>query len=340
MNDLLAGLLTLLAATNTPAAVSNAGGLGSLGIGASTLAQARSMIERTQQLTARPFNVNLFCHAPAQPDARREQAWLAHLAVLFAQFGAQPPAQVAEIYQSFVGNAPALQLLLELRPAVVSFHFGLPPVEDIAALRAAGIVTLATATSLAEAQAIEQAGVDAIVAQGIEAGGHRGIFDPQGNDERLSTSCLLRQLAQGCGLPLIAAGGIMDGQGIRAALQQGAIAAQLGTAFVACPESAASAAYRSALLGPRASHTRLTCAISGRPARGILNQLIAHGDAAGSPPVAGYPQAYDAAKQLHALASAQDNHEFAAFWAGQGAPLARALPAAELVRQLISEMQG
>ena len=296
-------------------------------------------IKQAQQLTCGPLNINVFCHQPARRDAAQESAWLAHLAPLFAELGTSVPESLQEIYPSFIGNDAALQLLLELRPAVVSFHFGLPDSGAIAALRSAGIITLASATSLEEARQIEQAGIDAIVAQGIEAGGHRGLFDEDGADEQLSTHCLLALLRQHTALPLIAAGGIMDGQGIRAALQQGAAAVQLGTAFVACPESAASAAYRAALLGPQASQTRLTRAISGRPARGLLNRLIAHGEAAGSPAPAGYPQAYDAAKQLHAAAASQGNHAFAAFWAGQGAALARALPAAELMQQLLNELQ-
>ena len=239
-----------MAGVSTPrlaAAVSNSGGLGSLGIGAGTVAQARQMIEDTRALTAGPFNVNVFCHAPAVRDAQREAAWLVHLAPLFAQLGAAVPMALDEIYQTFIGDEAAFSMLLEQRPAVVSFHFGLPTRQQIAALRQAGIYTMATATNVREAALIEQAGVDAIVAQGVEAGGHRGVFDPQAPDERHSTSVLLRLLAGSTTLPLIAAGGIMDGQGIRAALDLGAVAAQLGTAFVLCPESAASAGYRAAL---------------------------------------------------------------------------------------------
>src|SRR5450830_414559 len=330
-----------MAGVSTPrlaAAVSNAGGLGSLGIGAGSVAQARQMIMDTRALTDRPFNINVFCHAPAVRDARREAAWLAHLAPLFAELGAPLPAQLDEIYPTFVGDEAAYSLLLEQRPAVVSFHFGLPATEKIAALRQAGIYTMATATSGREAILIEQAGVDAIVAQGVEAGGHRGVFDPQAQDERHSTSVLLRLLAGRTTLPLIAAGGIMDGQGIRAALDLGAVAAQLGTAFVLCPESSANAGYRANLKSARAATTRLTSVLSGRPARGIVNRLIEHGEAPGSPPPAAYPVAYDAAKQLNAAASQHGDSEFAAQWAGQGAPLAREMGAEELVLTLAREM--
>ncbi|MCD0503534.1 NAD(P)H-dependent flavin oxidoreductase [Bordetella petrii] len=330
-----------MAGVSTPslaAAVSNTGGLGSLGLGASTVAQARQAIEATQALTAKPFNVNVFCHAPARRDAAREAAWLAHLAPLYAEAGATPPTNLHEIYKSFVGDGEALELLLELRPAVASFHFGLPAASHLRALRQAGIYTMATATNLDEAYRIEQAGIDAIVAQGIEAGGHRGMFDPAAVDERLSTTVLVRLLARNTDLPVIAAGGIMDGQGIKAALDLGAAAAQLGTAFVLCPESSANDAYRANLKSERAATTLLTSVLSGRPARGMVNRLIAAGEAAGSPPPADYPVAYDAAKQLNAAAARHGNHEFAAQWAGQGAPLARELPAAGLMAALAGEL--
>ncbi|OFA03863.1 NAD(P)H-dependent flavin oxidoreductase [Duganella phyllosphaerae] len=332
-----------MAAFSTPAmaaAVTNAGALGSLAIGAATVAQSRQMIEETQALTAGPINVNVFCHPPAKRDAQREAAWLAYLAPLFAQAGIVPPTALDEIYQTFIEDEQAFRMLLDLRPAVVSFHFGLPRAEWLAAFRAAGIRTMATATNLDEGRRIEQAGIDAIVAQGVEAGGHRGMFDPAAPDELLSTSVLVRLLAKHTRLPVIAAGGIMDGAGIQAALDLGAAGAQLGTAFLLCPESAANAGYRAMLQSDRAGATRLTAAISGRLARGMVNRLIVHGAADGAPPPADYPVAYDAGKQLHAAASKAGNHEFAAHWAGQGAPLIRAMPAADLVRVLMDEVDG
>jgi len=335
-----------MAGVSTPAlaaAVCNAGALGSLGLGASTVEQAREAIRATRALTQRPFNVNLFCHTPPQRDAAREAAWLRHLAPLFAQCGGAPPQALKEIYKSFLADDECLQMLLDERPAVVSFHFGLPPLEHIRALQEAGILIFASATNLSEAKAIEAAGLDAIVAQGIEAGGHRGLFDPTARDEALPTQVLLRQLVKHCALPVIASGGIMDGAAIRAALDLGACAAQLGTAFILCPESAANAVYRANLQSARAGCTRLTAVLSGRPARALQNQLIRHGEAPGAPIPAAYPLAYDAAKQLHALASQSGSacaSEFAAQWAGQGAPLARALPAAELVATLRREMEN
>ncbi|MEX2963384.1 NAD(P)H-dependent flavin oxidoreductase [Microbulbifer sp. TYP-18] len=331
----------LMAGVATPAlaaAVSNAGGLGSLGIGASSLPEARQMIEQTRALTARPFNVNVLCHQPALRDAKRETAWLEHLKPLFLECGVDLPASLDEIYRSFIDNDEAFEMLLETRPAVVSFHFGLPAAEWIDALRDAGIYTLATATSLEEAGQIQERGIDAIVAQGIEAGGHRGIFDPDSVDEQLSTSVLVRLLARNFDLPIIAAGGIMDGQGISAALKLGAAAAQLGTAFILCPESAANQGYRTDLKSERAAVTRLTSTLSGRPARGIRNRFIDHAELATAIKPIAYPVAYDAAKQLNAAAAKLGNHEFAAHWAGQGAPMARELPAAQLVATLVREM--
>ena len=322
------------------AAVSNAGGLGSLGIGASTVAQARKMIEQTRALTDKAFNVNVFCHPPAMRDGARERAWLGHLAPLFAAFGVTPPGVLEEIYKTFLGDEDALAMLIAVRPPVVSFHFGLPSPACIRALHDAGIRTMATATNLQEALDIERAGVHAIVAQGIEAGGHRGMFDEQAHDERLTTSVLVRLLVNRVALPVIAAGGIMDGAGIKAALDLGAAAAQLGTAFILCPESAANDAYRANLKSERSANTRLTATISGRPARGIVNRLIETGEASGAPSPAAYPLAYDAAKQLHAAAAKQNDHGYAAHWAGQGAPLAREMPAGTLLAQLVQECHG
>jgi nitronate monooxygenase len=197
---------------------------------------------------------------------------------------------------------------------------------------------MATATNLHEARLIEQAGIDAIVAQGIEAGGHRGMFHPEVTDECLSTMVLVRLLEAKTTLPIIAAGGIMDGYAISSMLSLGAVAAQMGTAFVLCPESAANSAYRENLKSQRATQTRLTDVLSGRPARGMVNRLMTSGEAKGSPLPADYPLAYDAVKRLNAAASKLGNNEFSAQWAGQGAPLARELPAEALMRVLMAEI--
>lgn len=331
-----------MAGISTPAlaaAVSNAGALGSLGVGASSVDQARSTIIQTQSLTDNPINVNVFCNAPSRRDRNIEAAWISRFSAYFDEFGAEPPESLNEIYKTFVVNEEAFRMLLEVRPGFVSFHFGIPSVEKIAAFREAGIKMLATATNLQEARAIEAAGVDGIIAQGIEAGGHRGMFDPHARDDQLGTIPLVRLLVRNSTLPVVAAGGIMDGVGIRSALEQGAVAAQLGTAFILCPESAADEGYRAILKSGRSGLTKLTSVVSGRPARGIVNRLIEHGEGAGLPP-ADYPIAYDLAKQLHAAATREGNNEFAAHWAGQGALLAREFPAAQLVRTLLEEVAG
>jgi nitronate monooxygenase len=320
-------------------AVSNGGALGSIGVGSIDAEATRRMIAAVRSLTDRPFNVNVFCHRPAIADETREAAWLDWLAREFSRHGGSPPAQLTEIYRSFLTDDAKLAVLLAERPAVVSVHFGQPAREQIDALHAAGIVLIGSATSLEEGKAIAAAGIDAVIAQGYEAGGHRGIFDPEGPDDQLGTMALTRLLAKELDIPVIAAGGIMDGAGIAAALTLGAAAAQLGTAFVACPESSADAGYRAALLGPPAYHTVMTSVISGRPARCLANRFTAIGKAVDRETVPDYPIAYDAGKSLHAAAKARGEFGFGAQWAGQGAPLARSLPAAELLAQLQGELE-
>jgi nitronate monooxygenase len=331
-----------MAGVSTPemaAAVANAGGLGSIGVGSVDAETTRQMIAAVRSRTDRPFNVNVFCNQPAAADAAREVAWLVRLGPEFARYGAKPPARLTEIYQSFLTDDAKLAVLLAERPTVVSFHFGLPDRDRMEALRAAGIVLLATATSLEEGKAVAAAGIDAVVAQGYEAGGHRGVFDPDAPDDRLGTVALTRLLVSKLDVPVIAAGGIMDGAGVAASLMLGAAAAQLGTAFIACPESSADAGYRAALLGPAAGHTLMTSAISGRPARCLANRFTALGVGVEQGVVPDYPIAYDAGKALHAAAKAAGEFGYGAQWAGQGASLARALPVAELVARLRSEME-
>ena len=269
----------------------------------------------------------------------REAAWIGHWRPTFAEFGAEPPATLNAINTSFAVDDAMLSMLLAERPAVVSFHFGLPDAARIAALRAAGITLLATVTSLAEARAAESAGIDALVAQGWEAGGHRGTFDPDGEDSRLGTLALVRILARQSALPVVAAGGIMDGAGIDAARLLGAVAAQLGTAYIACDESLADASYRAALAGESAHQTTMTCAISGRPARCLANRFTAAGSAIAVGAIPAYPVAYDLGKALTAAAKARGEPGFGAQWAGQGAPLVRTMPAAALTRTLAGEMK-
>jgi nitronate monooxygenase len=332
-----------MAGVSTPemaAAVSNAGALGSLGVGATNAEGARAMITRCRALSRRSLNVNVFCHAPARSDPARESAWIERLRPELARYGATPLGALKEIYRSFVVDDEMLAMLVAEKPKVVSFHFGVPSRERIAALHGAGIVLLGSATSLAEARALADAGIDAIVAQGWEAGGHRGVFDPDAADDRLGTFALVRVLAREIDRPIIAAGGIMDGDGIAAALRLGASAAQLGTAFIACDESVADSGYRAALRSDAAHHTVMTRVISGRPARSLANRFTAFGRGIAASDIPDYPIAYDAGKALHSAAKAKGEFGYGAQWAGQGAPLAVALPAGELVARLRRELEG
>jgi nitronate monooxygenase len=330
-----------MAGTSSPAmaaAVSNAGALGSLGVAATDAAGARAMIVAARERSAGPLNVNLFCHRPAKADPVLEAAWIDRFRPQFEEFGVTPPTALREIYRSFVVDDDMLAMLVAERPRIVSFHFGLPSAERLRALRDAGIVLLASATSLAEARSGVAAGVDAIVAQGYEAGGHRGVFDTDAADDRLGTMALTRILVRNIDIPVIAAGGIMDGAGIAAALRLGAAAAQLGTAFVGCDESLADAGYRAALFSDAAHHTAITAAISGRPARSLANRFTQLGADIAARDIAAYPIAYDLGKALHTAGKAKGEFGFGAQWAGQGAPLARAMPAAELVATLAAEL--
>jgi len=330
----MAGVSTLKLA----AAVCEAGGLGSIALGTSTAEQARKQIGEMRALTGKPFNANVFCHRPAQADPAREAQWLAYLAPHFDKLGATAPTSLKEIYKSFVDDEAMLEVFVSERPAVVSFHFGLPSQRYIDALKAAGIVLMACVTTPAEARLAEQAGVDILVAQGIEAGGHRGVFDPGKGDAGIGTFALVRLLATSSRLPIVAAGGIMDGQGIAAALALGASAVQLGTAFVLCPESSANAHYRGLFSNEQVQRTELTAAISGRSARGFINRFVSDIGASGHPPIPDYPIAYDAAKALNAAATQKGVTDYAVAWAGQGAALARQLPAGELVKVLAEEL--
>ena len=331
-----------MAGTSTPAmaaAVSNAGGLGSIGVGAVSADAAGNMIADVRAATNRPFNVNVFCHRPPTTDPARQAAWIKKLAPTFAHYSAAPPSELREVYRTFVDDEAMFALFLKERPAIVSFHFGLPAPAKIAALRGAGIVLLASATNLQEARFAAAAGIDAVVAQGYEAGGHRGAFDPASYDERLGTFALTRLLASELSIPVIATGGIMDGVGIVAAMTLGASAAQLGTAFIACPESNADAGYRAALLDKTNVRTVMTAAISGRPARCIVNKFTALTENIRDAEIAPYPLAYDAGKALNAAAKAKGEFGFGAQWAGQGAALARDLPAETLIAVLHAEIE-
>lgn len=328
----MAGVSTVALA----AAVNSAGAMGSLGLGHLSTSEAQQQIQALKAQTNRPFNVNFFCHQLPVANPTLEQKWLALLEPFFIEFNASPPKQLKAVYQSAVQNPALIQMLCDEQPAVVSFHFGTPEPAAIKALKQANIQIWGCATTLDEALTLQQAGMDAVIAQGVEAGGHRGIFNPD-HDSKLGLFSLIPLLRQSLTIPVIAAGGIMDGVGIAAALKLGADAVQMGTAFILCPESAADDAYRANLQSNKAFNTALTAVISGRPARGLTNRMHQEIEELNAF-LPSYPSAYSAAKALHAAASEHHNYDFAAHWAGQGAPLARTLPATELVQLLSAEL--
>jgi nitronate monooxygenase len=326
-----------MAGISTPAlaaAVGEAGGLGSIALGASTAEQAAEAMAAVRAATGRPFAANVFAHAAPRPDPDADAAWLARLRPYFAEFGAEPPAALRVIYRSFDDDPDMLAALLQAKPPVVSVHFGPPGAAAAAAIKGYGGRLLASATTVEEALACERAGADAVVAQGFEAGGHRGTFGPA--DEEIGTLALVPQVVDAVSIPVVAAGGIADGRGIAAALALGAEAVQLGTAYVACPEAATPQAYRELLADPRSRHTAVTAAISGRRARTVVNRFARElGPAEGEAP--DYPIAYDAGKALAAAASRAGSADFAAMWAGQHVVRGRALPAGELTLRLMDE---
>jgi nitronate monooxygenase len=332
-----------MAGVSTPemaAAVSAAGGLGSIGVGATDAAGARAMIRAVRARCSGALHVNVFCHASPLADGARETAWLERLRPEFARFGREPPAALREIYRSFLADPEMQAMLVAERPEVVSFHFGFPGREVIQRLRDAGISLLGSATCLREAALVEAAGLDGVIAQGYEAGGHRGVFDPDGPDDRLGTLALTRLLVQRLALPVIAAGGIMDGAGVASALALGACAASLGTAFVLATESLADEGYRAALQSEAAYHTVMTRAISGRPARCLPNRFTRLGAETVQGEVPAYPRAYDVGKSLHVIARAAGEFGYGAQWAGQGAPLCRTGPAGEILQALSTELDA
>ena len=331
-------LLAPMAGVSTPelaAEVSNQGGLGSLGLGANSVESARKQILDTQVLTDYPFQVNFFCHESVKSSAESQQVWIDYIRPVFEKYNSPVPTELIRIYPSFKDNDDFLNLVLETKPKAVSFHFGIPHPHQITKLKEAGILTLVSATNLAEARAIEKAGIDIIIAQGIEAGGHRGIFNPT-FDAAITTADLVRLITQNCTLPVVAAGGIMNGQQIKYMLNLGASAVQLGTAFVQCKTSSANSTYRQALLNQPI--TQVTASISGRPARGIINHWQMEIDLPERPKTAPYPYAYDLAKQLNALAIKNGDVGYGAFWAGSNAAQIRELEARDLINQLILEM--
>jgi nitronate monooxygenase len=286
--------------------------------------------------TRKPYNVNFFCHTPPAPSREREAAWRALLAPYYREYGIDP-----ESIPAGPGRAPftaeAAEVLAEYRPAVVSFHFGLPTKELLARVHALGAKILASATTVDEARWLETQGVDAIIAQGNEAGGHRGNFLASELTTQVGTFSLLPQIVRAVRLPVIAAGGIADAQGVAAALALGAAGVQVGTAYLLCPEATTSAVHRAALKSEAARHTALTNVFTGRPARGIVNRVMRElGAMNGAAPE--FPLATSAIAPLRAKAEAQGRGDFSPLWCGQNASGCREIPAAELTRALAARL--
>jgi nitronate monooxygenase len=333
--------LSPMAGVTTPelaAAIANSGGLGALGLGACSLEQAKAQILATQKLTTQAFQLNFFCHQTAKMDRAVIDQWLKYLTPQFLKFGAQPPKSLDCLYQSFIDHDDFLNLALETSPKAVSFHFGVPRPHQIQALKAAGIMTMVTATNLNEALLIEKSGIDIIIAQGVEAGGHRGMFNPC-HESGLLSHDLVQLLLKHCQIPVVAAGGIMTGEHAQRYLDLGASAIQCGTAFIACSESNAHHHYRQALL-TKPAITQLTTTISGRLARGLVNAWHCQIDTDQRPMSPAYPYSYDLAKQLHAVASAHKSQEYAAFWAGTGVSDIQEGSAQAIFESILASMQG
>jgi nitronate monooxygenase len=313
-------------------AVSNAGGLGSLPcamLGPDAMLKELAAIKAK---TSKPFNVNFFCHAPPDPSVEREAVWRAALAPYYREYGIDPdriPAGPARLPFGF----EAADVLDEFKPAVVSFHFGLPSAELLARVRALGSKILSSATTIEEARWLESHGVDAIIAQGLEAGGHRGIFLSDDLTSQAGTFALLPQIVRAVKLPVIAAGGIADAKGVAAAMALGAAGVQIGTAYLLCPEATTSSVHRAALKSEAARHTALTNVFTGRPARGIVNRITRElGPISRSAPA--FPLAAAAIAPLRARAEGQGSGDFSPLWCGQNASGCKGIPAAELTREL------
>ena len=312
--------------------VSNAGGLGSLPAAMLTLDTFRTELAAITSQTSRPYNVNFFCHTPPEPDSGREARWRAALAPYYAEFGIDPAA-----VPTGGGRAPFshehADLLEAFKPPVVSFHFGLPPPELLQRVKSWGAKVLSSATTVAEARWLEANGADAVIAQGLEAGGHRGMFLSDDLSTQIGTMALLPQVLRAVRIPVIAAGGIADANGVKAALALGAAGVQIGTSYLLCPEATITALHRAALISERAEHTALTNLITGRPARGIFNRLMKElGPLSDAPPA--FPLATSALMPLKIAAEKLGRDDFSTLWSGQNTTGCRNLPAAELTRAL------
>jgi nitronate monooxygenase len=313
-------------------AVSNAGGLGSLPCAMLSVDGVRSELASIAAQTDRPYNVNFFCHDEPVPDTQREAAWRAALAPYYREFDIDPAGIPAG-----PGRAPfsaaAADVLAEFRPRVVSFHFGLPSQALLARVRSWNARILACATTVDEARWLDAQGVDAIIAQGVDAGGHRGNFLTDDLTTQVGTLALVPQIARAVRVPVIAAGGIANARGVAAAMALGASGAQVGTAFLLCPEAKTSAVHREALKSDAARHTALTNVFTGRPARGIVNRIVREvGPISAKAPA--FPLATSAIAPLRAKAEAKGSGDFSPLWSGQNASGCKEIPAGELTREL------
>lgn len=313
-------------------AVSEAGGLGSLPSAQYSPDQLRAALDVVRVGTRRPINLNFFCHQPAEMDPSRDEAWLEALSGYYREAGleAAPPKAGA-------GRTPFDEALCgvveDYRPQVVSFHFGLPAAPLLERVRSTGAAILSSATTVVEARWLAEGGVDAIIAMGAEAGGHRGSFLTNDMSTQVGLMALLPQVADAVEVPVIAAGGIADARGVAAAFALGAAAAQLGTAYLFTPEARISEVHRRALAGEEAGETAITNLFTGRPARGIVNRLMREiGPLSDLAPA--FPTAGAALAPLRARAEAAGSADFTNMWAGQAARLSRPMPAAELTRRL------
>jgi nitronate monooxygenase len=316
------------------AAVSNAGGLGSLPAALLGPDALRQELAAVRAETARPFNVNFFCHAVSSPSAEREAAWRARLAPYYQEFGLDVNT-IAPGGGRTPFSADFADILNEFPPAVVSFHFGLPSPELLARVQSWGSKVLSTATTVDEARWLEARGVDAIIAQGFEAGGHRGMFLSDDPTTQVGTFALVRQIVGAVKPPVIAAGGIADAQGVAAALALGAAGVQVGTAYLLCPETTTSAVHRAALKSEAARHTALTNVFSGRLARAIVNRAVREvGPISEAAPA--FPLAASAIAPLRARAESLGSGDFSPLWAGQNASGCKEMPAAQLTRDLVA----
>ena len=315
------------------AAVSEAGGLGSIGAAYLTPEQIAAACAAVRAKTTRPFGINLFAPQPPLPARVDASAALSRVAPFFAELGLAAPTAPMPPVSSFDAQLAAA---IAGGPSLVSFTLGLLPASALEAIKAKGIVLAGTATTVDEAIELERAGVDVIVAQGSEAGGHRGTFDNAKADASLiGTLALVPQIVDAVRVPVVASGGIMDGRGIAAVLALGAGAAQLGTAFLTCDEAGVPDAYKQAILDAHEDQTRVTSAFSGRAARGIVNRFMQEVDAAGD--VLPFPLQNSLTRPLRTAAAGKGRAEFLSLWAGQGVRMARRQSAAELVALLVKE---